>query len=140
MSNYETQLAKLKADNKRLTELNVKLMSELNKCKNDIRWCDGCKEYDNEKHCCHRFSHFIKEVANDNKQYYEDIVKENEILKEGVKALSNYCSYNNEKRNIQEDLAYIEVIFDAECIEEEDDGDYKKIKAMLEVINEQNNR
>ena len=28
-------------------------------------WCNGCKEYDNEKHCCHRYSSFIRETLQD---------------------------------------------------------------------------
>lgn len=29
-------------------------------------WCKGCKEYDTEKHCCHRYSSFIRETLQDN--------------------------------------------------------------------------
>ena len=29
-------------------------------------WCDGCKEYDTEKHCCHRYSSFIRESLQSN--------------------------------------------------------------------------
>lgn len=29
-------------------------------------WCNGCKEYDNEKHCCHRYSSFIQESLQEN--------------------------------------------------------------------------
>ena len=28
-------------------------------------WCKGCKEYDTEKHCCHRYSSFIRESLQD---------------------------------------------------------------------------
>ena len=27
-----------------------------------FEWCDGCKEYDQEKHCCHRFSKVIRQA------------------------------------------------------------------------------
>ena len=26
-----------------------------------FEWCDGCKEYDQEKHCCHRYSKVIRQ-------------------------------------------------------------------------------
>jgi hypothetical protein len=29
-------------------------------------WCNGCKEYDTEKHCCHRYSSFIRESLQEN--------------------------------------------------------------------------
>ena len=39
-------------------------------------WCDGCKEYDTEKHCCHRYSSFIRYSLQDNiNAVLEDIKK-----------------------------------------------------------------
>ena len=36
---------------------------------NDIfEWCTDCKEYDQEKHCCHRWSSKIRETAEEIKQ------------------------------------------------------------------------
>ena len=29
-------------------------------------WCTGCKEYDNEKHCCHRYTNFIRYSLQEN--------------------------------------------------------------------------
>ena len=29
-------------------------------------WCMGCKEYDNEKHCCHRYTNFIRYSLQEN--------------------------------------------------------------------------
>jgi len=29
-------------------------------------WCKGCEEYDTEKHCCHRYSSFIRESLQEN--------------------------------------------------------------------------
>ena len=31
----------------------------------EYEWCKGCKEYDTEKHCCHRWSSFIRYTLND---------------------------------------------------------------------------
>ena len=44
-------------------------------------WCNGCKEYDNEKHCCHRYSSFILESLNENiNAVLEDIKAELQTL------------------------------------------------------------
>ena len=32
----------------------------------EYEWCKGCKEYDTEKHCCHRYSSFIRESLQEN--------------------------------------------------------------------------
>lgn len=40
---------------------------------NDIfEWCTDCKEYDQEKHCCHRWTSKIREVVEEVKQYKLD--------------------------------------------------------------------
>lgn len=42
-------------------------------------WCKGCKEYDNDKHCCHRYSSFIRESLQENiNAVLEDIKTEME--------------------------------------------------------------
>jgi hypothetical protein len=28
-----------------------------------FEWCDGCKEYDQEQHCCHRFTKVIRQAV-----------------------------------------------------------------------------
>ena len=44
-------------------------------------WCKGCKEYDTEKHCCHRYSSFIRESLQDNiNAVLEDIKAELQTL------------------------------------------------------------
>ena len=30
-----------------------------------FEWCDGCKEYDQEQHCCHRWTKVIRETVDD---------------------------------------------------------------------------
>lgn len=30
-----------------------------------FEWCDGCKEYDQEQHCCHRFTKVIRNAVED---------------------------------------------------------------------------
>lgn len=33
-----------------------------------FKWCDTCKEYDQEKHCCHRWSKVIRDTVEEMKQ------------------------------------------------------------------------
>jgi len=33
------------------------------KVPNEYQWCKDCKEYDEENHCCHRFSTVIREAV-----------------------------------------------------------------------------
>ena len=39
-------------------------------------WCKGCKEYDTEKHCCHRWSSFIRYTLQDSIDYVLDDIKD----------------------------------------------------------------
>lgn len=34
------------------------------------QWCTDCKEYDQEKHCCHRWSKVIRDTVEEMKQEY----------------------------------------------------------------------
>ena len=36
-----------------------------------FEWCDTCKEYDQENHCCHRWSKVIRNTVEEMKQGYE---------------------------------------------------------------------
>ena len=56
-----------------------------------FEWCDGCKEYDQEKHCCHRFTKVIRQAFEEMKvvhcidcrhSEYDEIYKD------------RYCHYN----------------------------------------------
>ena len=48
----------------------------------EYEWCKGCKEYDTEKHCCHRWSSFIRYTLNDKvDSVLEDIKAEIEEFK-----------------------------------------------------------
>jgi len=35
-----------------------------------FQWCTDCKEYDQEKHCCHRYSNVIRRTVEEMKQEY----------------------------------------------------------------------
>ena len=56
-----------------------------------FEWCDGCKEYDQEKHCCHRFTKVIRQAFEEMKvvhcidcqhSEYDEVYKD------------RYCHYN----------------------------------------------
>ena len=36
-----------------------------------FKWCTDCKEYDQEKHCCHRWSKVIRDTVEEMKQEQE---------------------------------------------------------------------
>lgn len=36
-----------------------------------FKWCTGCREYDQEKHCCHRWSKVIRDTVEEMKQEQE---------------------------------------------------------------------
>ena len=39
-----------------------------------FKWCTDCKEYDQEKHCCHRWSKVIRDTVEEIKQEQESII------------------------------------------------------------------
>lgn len=56
-----------------------------------FEWCDGCKEYDQEQHCCHRFTKVIRQAFEEMKvvhcidcqhSEYDEVYKD------------RYCHYN----------------------------------------------
>ena len=62
-----------------------------------FEWCHDCKEYDQEKHCCHRWSKVIKQTID------EVTVRQGKWLRAygdheafGVRPFYRYCSECNE--------------------------------------------
>lgn len=39
-----------------------------------FKWCETCKEYDQEKHCCHRYSKVIRDTVAEMKQEQESVL------------------------------------------------------------------
>ena len=39
-----------------------------------FKWCTDCKEYDQEKHCCHRWSKVIRDTVEEMRQEQEPIL------------------------------------------------------------------
>ena len=67
-----------------------------------FEWCDGCKEYDQESHCCHRWSKMIRKTVEEMKlvhcidcrySEYDDVYKD------------RYCHYNG-KAEVVDDFHY----------------------------------
>ena len=44
-----------------------------------FKWCDTCKEYDHEKHCCHRWSKVIRDTI-------EEMNQEQELILDKIRA------------------------------------------------------
>ncbi len=49
------------------------------------KWCTDCKEYDQEKHCCHRWSKVIRNTVEEMNQEQESII---EKIRAEIKAMS----------------------------------------------------
>jgi len=66
-----------------------------------FKWCTDCKEYDQEKHCCHRWSKVIRDTVEEMKQeYIEREVLDKiraEIETEKLEDSPNFCvkAHNN---------------------------------------------
>lgn len=42
-------------------------LKEVEKHEETFDWCTGCKEYDNERHCCPRWNKMIRDTVEENK-------------------------------------------------------------------------
>ena len=74
------------------------LISNATPLEEEFEWCHDCKEYDTEKHCCHRWSKIIRNTLKDNiNAVLEDIKAEIENqanqhwIQHGVNMDWNYC-------------------------------------------------
>ena len=67
-----------------------------------FEWCDGCKEYDQEQHCCHRFTKVIRQAVSEMKLVYCIDCQHSEydeVYKD------RYCHYNG-KAEVVDDYHY----------------------------------
>ena len=69
----------------------IDFIEELPTIPQTYEWCKGCKEYDTENHCCHRYSSFIRETLQDN----IDAVLED--IKDEIKRLRKHKEYLDEQ-------------------------------------------
>ena len=44
-------------------DIAVKALERQIQAEESFEWCDGCKEYDQEQHCCHRWSKMIRKTV-----------------------------------------------------------------------------
>lgn len=47
--------------------LAIDALEEVEAHRDTFEWCNGCKEYDNERHCCPRWNKAIRETVEENK-------------------------------------------------------------------------
>ena len=68
VGNSNSPTVKYCIDERLLYEILEKMKGEAEREKEEqtYDWCKGCKEYDTEKHCCHRYSSFIRESLQEN--------------------------------------------------------------------------
>lgn len=83
-------------------DIAVKAIEKQIQSDESFEWCDGCKEYDQEKHCCHRWSKMIRKTIEEMQivhcidcQYseYDEVYKD------------RYCHYNG-KAEVVDDYHY----------------------------------
>lgn len=68
----------------------------------EFQWCTGCKEYDQEKHCCHRYSKVIRDTVKEMKEaIFEDIKAE--IMDEKEAAYADFERYKVEYLGVEQD-------------------------------------
>lgn len=65
------------------------------KAEQSYSWCKDCKEYDTEKHCCHRYSSFIRETLQGNIDAVLEDIKE-DILKE----INNHSFFSSSQKGL----------------------------------------
>ena len=46
----------------------IDALEEVEAHRDTFEWCNGCKEYDNERHCCPRWSKHIRDTVEETKK------------------------------------------------------------------------
>lgn len=54
------------------------------KAEESFEWCHECKEYDQEKYCCHRFTKQIRKTVSDIDTHYRKLCKKQEKLNDYI--------------------------------------------------------
>ncbi len=55
------------------TERIIKGLEIVAKSEKEFEWCTGCKEYDQEAHCCHRYSKCINEAVKEIRGVFQEV-------------------------------------------------------------------
>ena len=74
-------------------EMTKSLDREVEQEPQTFKWCTDCREYDQEKHCCHRWSKVIRDTVEEMKQEYIEREALNKIRAE-IECLETY--YDND--------------------------------------------
>lgn len=69
--------------------------------KESFQWCTDCKEYNQEKHCCHRYSKVIRRTVEEMKQESRWTPVEESLPKEGEKLIDDDVLVLCEDRQIR---------------------------------------
>ena len=69
---------------RKLAEICIKALERCQKAEESFEWCHECKEYDKEKHCCHRFTKQIRKTVSDITDHYRRLCKKQEKLRECI--------------------------------------------------------
>ena len=108
---------------------NLILINKENYEPQTFKWCTDCREYDQEKHCCHRWSKVIRDTVQEMKQERElilDKIRAEIETKYGQCDICEYFEdYDYEENDISEyrpigDIADILQIIDKYKSESED--------------------
>ena len=72
-----------------------------------FEWCHDCKEYDQEKHCCHRWTKVIRQTVEEMKTNWRWIPvterlpeEDKDVLVFGVEAISNEYVYGVKRLDV----------------------------------------
>lgn len=80
----------------------VEVLKKQIQAEESFEWCDGCKEYDQEKHCCHRFTKVIRHAVAEMKVVHCIDCQHSEY--DAIYG-DRYCHYNG-KAEVVDDYHY----------------------------------
>lgn len=72
-----------------LAEICIKALEKCQKVEKSFEWCTDCKEYDKDKHCCHRWSKRIRETIGEIEEHYKKLCKKQEKIDDYIDIIKN---------------------------------------------------
>ena len=69
-------------------------------CEQEFEWCNTCKEYDQEKHCCFRWSKVINKTAEELRASYGDSVSKESVINALDDLCDRVCQYTKKQRYV----------------------------------------
>jgi len=116
---------------------NLILINKENYEPQTFKWCTDCKEYDQEKHCCHRWSKVIRDTVEEMKQEQEpksEWEHDHEILKayaDGANEVLDKIRAEIETKYGQCDICEY---FEDYDYEENDISEYRPIGDIADIL------